>query len=249
MTRNRRAGVEDRWTKSVRDADGNTQTVPSVNHGKGKRWRARYVDDRGREHAKGFTRKVDAQKWLDKQTAAIVSGSHVAPRDAQLTVEQWCDLWIEGYKVNREATVRAARTHIRQIIAEFGGMPLSAVRPSQVKAWVARLRADNMEASYVYALHSRLVADHVRRGARWRAGPQPVLAADITADGQAQACMSRQRNRSGRSTMRCPTICGSRSCWARSPVCGWPKHLAWRCPMWISLGEWCTRNSSGPTSR
>ncbi|MGB8206418.1 MAG: tyrosine-type recombinase/integrase [Mycobacterium sp.] len=156
MTRNRRAGVEDRWTKSVRDADGNTQTVPSVNHGKGKRWRARYVDDRGREHAMGFTRKVDAQKWLDKQTAAIVSGSHVAPRDAQLTVEQWCDLWIEGYKVNREATVRAARTHIRQIIAEFGGMPLSAVRPSQVKAWVARLRADNMEASYVYALHSRL---------------------------------------------------------------------------------------------
>jgi integrase len=120
------------------------------------RWRARYVDERGREHAKGFTRKVDAQKWLDKQTAAIVSGSHVAPRDAQLTVEQWCDLWIEGYKVNREATVRAARTHIRQIVAEFGGMPLSAVRPSQVKAWVARLRADNMEASYVYALHSRL---------------------------------------------------------------------------------------------
>jgi integrase len=156
MTRNRRAGVEDRWTKTVRDTEGSTQAVPSVNHGKGKRWRARYVDDRGREHARGFTRKVDAQKWLDKQTAAIVSGSHVAPRDAQLTVEQWCDLWIEGYKVNREATVRAARTHIRQIVAEFGGMPLSAVRPSQVKAWVARLRADNMEASYVYALHSRL---------------------------------------------------------------------------------------------
>ena len=33
---------------------------------------------------------------------------------------------------------------------------LSAVRPSQVKAWVARLRADGMEASYIYALHSRL---------------------------------------------------------------------------------------------
>jgi integrase len=144
------------WTKTVRDADGNTQTVPSARHGIGLRWRARYVDERGREHTKAFARKVDAQKWLNGQTAAVVSGTHVAPRDAQLTVEQWCDLWIEGYKVNREGTVRAARTHIRQIVAEFDGMPLSGVRPSRVKSWVAKLRADGMEQSYVYALHSRL---------------------------------------------------------------------------------------------
>jgi len=154
--RNRRAGVEDRWTKTVRDADGNTKTVPSAAHGKGMRWRARYVDERGREHAKGFVRKVDATSWLDSQTAAIVAGTHVAPRDAQMTVQQWCDTWIEGYKVHRDGTVRAARVHIRQIVAEFGGMPLSAVRPSQVKAWVARLRTEGMEASYIYALHSRL---------------------------------------------------------------------------------------------
>ena len=34
--RNRRAGVEDRWTKTVRDADGNTQTVPSAARRQGK---------------------------------------------------------------------------------------------------------------------------------------------------------------------------------------------------------------------
>ena len=56
-TRNRRAGVEDRWTTAAGE--------PSASHGKGKRWRARYVDDRGREHAKGFARKVDATHWLD----------------------------------------------------------------------------------------------------------------------------------------------------------------------------------------
>lgn len=156
MKRNRRAGVEDLWTKTVRDADGNAQTMSSARHGIGLRWRARYVDDRGREHSKAFARKVDARKWLDGQTAAVVSGTHVAPRDAQLTVQQWCDLWIEGYKVHREGTVRAARTHIRQIVMEFGAMPLTAVRPSQVKAWVARLRAEGVEQSYVYALHSRL---------------------------------------------------------------------------------------------
>ncbi|MDO3315702.1 phage integrase family protein [Mycobacteroides abscessus subsp. abscessus] len=145
--RNRRSGVEDRWTK----ANGE----PSASHGKGKRWRARYVDDHGQEHAKAFIRKVDAQKWLDNQTAAVVSGTHVPPRDAQLTVGQWCEMWIEGYKVNRESTVRQARTHIAKIVAEFGDASLSALRPSQVKAWVAKLN-DEYEPSYVHALHSRL---------------------------------------------------------------------------------------------
>jgi hypothetical protein len=32
------------------------------------------VDDRGREHTKGFARKVNAAHWLDKQAAAIMSG-------------------------------------------------------------------------------------------------------------------------------------------------------------------------------
>lgn len=72
-----------------------------------------------------------------------------------MTVEQWCDTWLEGYRVNRDSTVRQARTHIRHIVDEFGGMPLSAVRPSHVKAWVAKLK-DDAEPSYVYALHSRL---------------------------------------------------------------------------------------------
>ena len=109
--RNRRSGVEDLWIKTVLDADGNPQAVPSKRDGVGKHWRARYVDDRGREQTMAFSRKLDAQQWLDKQTAAIVSGTHVAPRDAQLTVEHWCDMWIEGYKVHRPSTVRQARTH------------------------------------------------------------------------------------------------------------------------------------------
>lgn len=155
-TRNRRAGVEDLWTKTIRDDDGNTKAVASARHGRGMRWRARYVDERGGEHTKAFARKVDAQKWLDGQTAAVVGGTHVAPRDAQLSVQQWCDLWIEGYKVNRQSTVRQAQVHIAQIVAEFGAMQLSVLRPSQVKAWVAKLGAGDMEASYVYALHSRL---------------------------------------------------------------------------------------------
>ncbi|NMM83118.1 site-specific integrase [Rhodococcus sp. SRB_17] len=153
--RNRRSGVEDRWTKTVRVGDVE-QKVPSANDGKGKRWRARYVDDRGIEHAKGFERKVDAQNWLNAATTALGTGTHVAPRDAQLTVQEWCDQWILGYAVHRDSTVKQGRTHIAQIVAEFGTMQLAAVRPSAVKAWTSKLKTDKFADSYVYALHSRL---------------------------------------------------------------------------------------------
>lgn len=80
MKRNRRAGVEDRWNKTAHDEQGNSCTVPSANHGKGSRWRARYVDDYGKEHAKAFTRKAQAQAWLNKQVSDQITGAWTDPR-------------------------------------------------------------------------------------------------------------------------------------------------------------------------
>lgn len=154
--RNRRAGVEDLWSKTIRHEDGTAEKVPSKLYGKGKRWRARYVDDTGNEHTKRFARKVDAQAWLDNQVSAMVQGTHVAPRDAQRTVGEWCDEWIQGYAVHRDSTVRQAKVHIAQITAEFGDVQLSAVRTSAVKAWTAKLKGRGHEPSYIYALHGRL---------------------------------------------------------------------------------------------
>jgi integrase len=120
------------------------------------RWRARYRDEAGREHARHFGRKIDAQRWLDQQTAALVSGMHVAPRDARITVSQWCETWLAGYGTRRASTVRQAEVHIAKIKNEFGSMQLAAIRPSQVKSWTASLKADGAADSYVYALHARL---------------------------------------------------------------------------------------------
>ena len=83
QVRARRSGVEDLWFDAKR--------LPTKLNGKGSRWRARYVDDLGKEYTKRFARKADANSWLDGQTSSIVTGSHVAPKDARITVEQWCD--------------------------------------------------------------------------------------------------------------------------------------------------------------
>lgn len=121
-----------------------------------ERWQARYFDDAGERHTKLFERKGPAQDWLDEQTAKLVSGTHVAPRRAKTTINEWCDTWLAGYRTNRASTVRQAETHLARIRAEFGKQQLGAVRPSQVKAWCAKLKAEGLEDSYVYALHARL---------------------------------------------------------------------------------------------
>lgn len=121
-----------------------------------QRWQARYRDDADKEHAKLFVRKVDAQRWLDEQTAKLVAGTHVSPRTARTTVGEWCDTWLEGYRTRRKSTVRQAEVHLARIRDRFGPMQLSAVRPSHVRTWTADLAAEGLEASYVYALHSRL---------------------------------------------------------------------------------------------
>ena len=42
-------------------------------------YRPRYRDEHGKEHARHFDRKVDAQRRLDEVTAAVVTGTYVDP--------------------------------------------------------------------------------------------------------------------------------------------------------------------------
>ncbi|WP_300399900.1 site-specific integrase [Nocardioides sp.] len=120
------------------------------------KWRARYRDTAGKEHARHFDRKVDGQAWLDQQTAKLVTGSHVAPRTAKTTVGEWCETWLEGYGGNRSSTVRQAEVHLARIKVTFGHLRLDGVRPSHVKTWCAQLAAEGLADSYIYALHARL---------------------------------------------------------------------------------------------
>ena len=41
--------------------------------------RARYRDAHGKEHARHFNRKIDAQNWLDSVTTAMQTGVYVDP--------------------------------------------------------------------------------------------------------------------------------------------------------------------------
>jgi hypothetical protein len=119
------------------------------------KYRARYRDLAGKEHARHFKLKKDAERWLDEVTAALVTGDYVDPKARKITVNEWCDLWIESY-AKRDSTVRQAKVHLAQIRAEFGPLPLMAVDEMAVKRWMARLFREEVTQSYRFALHGRL---------------------------------------------------------------------------------------------
>lgn len=120
------------------------------------KYRARYRDPGGLEHARHFARKVDAQRWLDGETADLVAGRWVDPEKRKTTVDQWCEQWLAGHGSRRESSQRNAAAHLVKIRAEFGGYPLAAVQPSMIRSWLSRLRGQGLSISYVFALHARL---------------------------------------------------------------------------------------------
>lgn len=120
------------------------------------KYRARVRDVEGREHARHFRRKVDAQQWKRNQENALATGTWVDPQERRITVEEWCQQWLAGYGTRRESTVRQARTHLALIRERFGALPLGRVRPSGIRTWLSDLAEAGYEPSYIYALHRRL---------------------------------------------------------------------------------------------
>jgi hypothetical protein len=67
-------------------------------------WRARYRDAGGREHARHFDRRVDAQRWLDEATSAVVTGAYTDPALARVTVGEWGRRWLDGHAALKPST-------------------------------------------------------------------------------------------------------------------------------------------------
>ena len=103
------------------------------------RWRARYRGPDGREHARHFRRKVDAQGWLDEVTAALVTGQYVAPDAGRITFATYAEQW-RAAQVHRPTTAAKIESTLRRYAyPAFGDTELRAILPSDIQAWVKRL--------------------------------------------------------------------------------------------------------------
>ena len=100
-------------------------------------WRARYRDDAGKEHARHFARKVDAQRWLDEVTASVVTGAYVDPKAGRVTFAGYFAGWAQR-QVWESGTDRAVRLAAGSVT--FADVPLAALRRSHVERWVKAMQ-------------------------------------------------------------------------------------------------------------
>lgn len=102
------------------------------------KWRARYRDTAGKEHARHFPRKVDAQRWLDEVTASIVTGAYVDPHAGRVTLEGFYQTWAQR-QIWESGTRRAMDLAVKS--CTFRGDELGNLRRSHVEAWVKSMSA------------------------------------------------------------------------------------------------------------
>ncbi len=113
--------------------------MASVKRQASGRWKARYRDAAGKEHASHFGRKVDAQRWLDESTAAQITGQFVDPRAGTVPFRDYAEQW-RAMQVHRDTSRAHVETMLRRhAYPTFGGRPIASILPSEVQAWVTHL--------------------------------------------------------------------------------------------------------------
>ncbi len=98
-----------------------------------ERYRARYRDEAGKEHARHFAKKALAQQWLDEVTASVVRGDYVDPAAGKTTFRQWFTRWSE-VQVWTDGTAETAAMTLASVT--FADVPMNRITQLHVEAWM-----------------------------------------------------------------------------------------------------------------
>ena len=131
------------------------------------KWYARWRDPSGKQRARTFDRKLDADRWLATAMVDMLTGRYVDPKAGRETVGEYVARWAKAQPW-RDSTRASRETVIdTQIAPTFGAMPLASVRRSDVQGWVGKMTKTGLAASSVEAYY-RVLAQMMRSAVRDR---------------------------------------------------------------------------------
>src|SRR4051794_12525684 len=79
---------------------------------RGGKWWARYRDPAGKQHAKMFDRKVDAERWVDSVRGDLSRGTYIDPGAGRQTFGDYARAW-QAAQVHRDTTAAQVESHLR----------------------------------------------------------------------------------------------------------------------------------------
>lgn len=147
--------VDDLWYLTKRGPDGSR--LPSKRHGRGKRWRVRWTDNKGAPRAAMFERKADAERHDALVRADLSRGRYIDDRAGRITVAELAETWRDAQLHTDSTTVRVEHAVRLHILPMLGQRQIKTVRPSQVQAWV-KDRADELAPTTLRVVYTYLTS-------------------------------------------------------------------------------------------
>lgn len=145
------AHIQDRWYRTVRHPDGNTQRIKTDLHGKGDRYRLRYTGPDGREKSESFPdkQKRRAEARLVEVESDKRRGTYIDPADGQISFQRYAEGWLAALtcdELTHDRREYALRLHV---YTAFGHLPIvHAAQPSIIRTWARELQDKGLSAGY-----------------------------------------------------------------------------------------------------
>ncbi|MEV4275862.1 tyrosine-type recombinase/integrase [Actinoplanes xinjiangensis] len=159
--------VDDLWYLVNRGLGG--ARLPSRRHGRGKRWRVRWIDGNGAKRERMFERKTDAERFDANVRADLSRGQYIDDRAGRITVATLAENWRTGQLHIESTAIRVEHALRLHIVPGLGQLQVGQVRHSKVQAWVRdrsqvlapttlRVVYGYLNAMFASAVRDRLIA-------------------------------------------------------------------------------------------
>lgn len=174
--------------------------MASIERRRGK-WMTRWRSPEGRDCARVFARKVDAEAFLISNEHSKWSGAYVDPAEGRVSFGGYAEQWRAVQSHHRPTTAAQTETNLRRhVYPALGDRPIAAIRHSEVQGavagWSTHLSPATVEVIYRLvvrifraAVRDRIIAAHPCDGVRLprvdRARVIPLTVEEVRALGDA----------------------------------------------------------------
>jgi len=151
--------VQDRWYRPARDKEAgkpilNARGKPVLEktelHGKGMRYKVRYLDPDGNEKSRSYPDRCrkQAEDFLRDVESDLRQGSYINPDAGRITFKSYAEKWLDGQtfdETTREITERRMNS---QVFPYFEQKVLSDIRPTDIRGWIRWMQQAKKASSY-----------------------------------------------------------------------------------------------------
>jgi integrase len=131
-------------------------------HGKGRRWRVRWVDLAGKELTESYEKRAAADRRERELNSLLHTGNYIDPAAGQVTFRDYAEAWRKR-QVHRDSSAEHVESRLRlHAYPVLGDRPMSAILPSEVQAWIAGIELAPATVGVLHGIVFGIFKDAVR---------------------------------------------------------------------------------------